>query len=390
MPHILVNKHKDIATPSNYDDVAFQFIAKSSKENKVLVETENKKFFLNMKEKNNNILVKIDNITRISPVSIVKNAINAYGKISGSKILFENTSNLSKKVEPKKEFLKDIEYFVNDFKTDKEILVEVGFGSGRYLIHQALKNPDKLIIGLEIHTPSIEQMLKQVNIQGITNILAINYDARLFLEFLESNSVNTIFVHFPVPWDKKPHRRVMSVDFIQESLRALKPNGTLELRTDSPNYFEYSSQLLEHFKKFPSKILKNKDLEVISKYETRWKKQEKDIWDVIITSTVEDKILDIKADFSFDTNINIKNLDLPNKPVVKKDFLVHFENVLTIEDYGILIQLTMGSFNKPISKYIIVANGKASYFQGNPIPTSANLKAHKLIKSFLQENKCEQ
>ena len=70
------------------------------------------------------------------------------------------------------------------------------------MIHQAALNPDVQFIGLEIHTPSIEQLLKQVNIQGITNILAINYDARLFMEFIKSNKVGKVFVHFPVPWDK--------------------------------------------------------------------------------------------------------------------------------------------------------------------------------------------
>ena len=384
MPHILTTKHDNITTPVTYDDVKFLFVATSSKENKVLVEANNKQFFLTLKEKDGDILVKVDNTTRVFPVSTVKKAINAYGEISKAEVLFSNTSNESRKVEPKKDFFKDIEYFVNDFKTDKEILVEVGFGSGRHLIYQALKNPDKLIIGLEIHTPSIEQMLKQVNIQGITNILAINYDARLFLEFLESNSVSQIFVHFPVPWDKKPHRRVMSKEFITESLRSLKVGGTLELRTDSPNYFEYSQELVNMFKEYPSKIIKNQDLEVTSKYETRWKKQGKDIWDVIFTSTNKNEPLVINKDFSFNFDMDTVDLELSRKPIVKKDFLVHFENILIINKYDRLIQVTMGSFNKPVSKFIIVQNGNISYFQGDPIPTSANLKAHTLICEFLK------
>jgi len=34
--------------------------------------------------------------------------------------------------------------------------------------------------------------------------LILDYDARVFLEFLPSNSAKQIFVHFPVPWDKNP------------------------------------------------------------------------------------------------------------------------------------------------------------------------------------------
>ncbi len=383
MPHLLVTKHDTIATPSSCDGVVFDFVATSKKEDKILVTSSDKQFFLTTKEKDGNILVKIDGSTRVSPVSIVKNALNAYGKISKAEVLFANTDDTSQRVAPKKEFLKDISYFIKDFNTTKDIYIEVGFGSGRHLIYQALQNPDKLIIGLEIHTPSIEQMLKQVNIQGIKNILAVNYDARLFLEFMQSNSVSKVFVHFPVPWDKKPHRRVMSPEFITQSLRALKPTGTLELRTDSPNYFEYSQELLNLFKSYPSSIEKNQDLEVTSKYETRWKKQGKDIWDITITSNITDDNIIIDDDFSFEKEIDTKGLDLSQEAFVKDGFLVHIENTFSIKDDDILIQITMGSFNKPVSKFIIVENKRATYFQGTPIPTSENLKAHKLIKNLL-------
>jgi len=43
----------------------------------------------------------------------------------------------------------------------------VGFGSGRHLLHQAINNPDILFIGIEIHFPSIEQVLKQITIKNL-------------------------------------------------------------------------------------------------------------------------------------------------------------------------------------------------------------------------------
>jgi tRNA (guanine-N7-)-methyltransferase len=364
--------------------VDFKFIAVSSKENRILVTCENKDFFLITKNKNGNILIKVDNITRVSPVNIVKKALKVYSESLNAKVLFSNINDYPSKLKPKKQYLKDIEYFVNEFKTKKEILIEIGFGSGRHLLHQALKNPDKLIIGVEIHTPSIEQVLKQINLQNIKNILIINYDARLFLEFLQSNSVSQIFIHFPVPWDKKPQRRVISIEFIQESLRVLKIDGTLELRTDSKNYYEYSKKLLKRFKDYPTTIIKNQNLEITSKYEDRWKKMGKDIWDIVITSTIKNKQITLDKNFDFNTKINIDKISFTTKPIVKKDFFVHFKNIFKINNNDILIQLTMGNFNKPINKYILIQDNQAKYFQGDPIPTSANLKAHNLIKELLK------
>jgi len=386
MPHILLEPHDDIAVGLNKK---FKFIAKDNYDEKICIVSDDKEFLLTKVKKDSNDLIKLDIPTRFSPVSIMKEALNDYAIETKSKVLFTNTHSIhNNKIKPEEKYLKDINYFVNDFKTDKEIWVEVGFGSGIHLLHQAQQNPDKIIVGLEIHYPSIEQVLKQAKLQNIDNILVVNYDARLFLEFLDSNSVGRVFVHFPVPWDKKPHRRVMSIGFIDECLRVLKIDGRLELRTDSPNYFEYSSGLLDHFKQYPNEILKNKDLDITSKYEARWKKQEKDIWDIFITSTKNSPEVELKLNFDFPETYDSEILKnkISKKAIIKDEYLIHFENIYEINNdsiKGLLIKVTFGSFNRPVTKYIYLENGKMRYFQGPPIKTRINLEAHKTILEIL-------
>ena len=397
MPHLFTDKLDLIKTPSSTDGVDFEFIAKSYEvekhrqtEYKISTKTKNKEFLINYRDKEDRFLLKPDLVTRVSPVGILKDALNAYTKVSNSNVLSSNTSNIKIKNEIQDEYLKDINYFVDDFNTDKEIQIEVGFGSGRHLIHQAKKNPDVQFIGLEIHTPSIEQLLKNLHIQGVDNVLVVNYDARLFMEFIDSNQVGKIFVHFPVPWDKKPHRRIYSNEFINEALRVLKINGTLELRTDSRKYFDYCVELLTNLPKGNISIDINKDLEVSSKYEDRWKKMGKNIYDVVLTSYEEDLPKQIDKDFSFEGKIEnfdlIKLFDeLPRKSMVMDGYFVHFINTFKIldEENSGLIEVTFGNFDRPVSKYILVRNGEFSYYQGNPIPTSSNNIAHKKIKEIL-------
>jgi len=386
MPHILLKPHNNITISS---DGNFRFIATGNHDQKICAVYDNREFLLTKVVKNGNDLVKLDSATRLTPVSLMKTALNDYEKTSNSEVLFSNVNSIYNKVKPEEKYLKDINYFVKEFQTDKEIYVEVGFGSGVHLLHQAKKNPDKIIIGLEIHYPSIEQVLKQARIQNIENILVINYDARLFLEFLKSNSVGKVFVHFPVPWDKKPHRRVMSVEFIEECMRVLKVDGTLELRTDSPNYFEYSTSLLEHFKEYHCEILTNQDLDVTSKYEARWKRQEKTIWDVKIKAKDISKEVDLEDDFSFPYLYDRETLKskIDTKAIIKDDYMIHFESCYDIDDSvtnGLLIKVTFGSFNRPVSKYLLLENGNMRYFQGDPIRTKANLAAHKTILEILK------
>jgi len=396
MPHILLKKHKLIDYYDNQDSVKtkIDFIAKSSRDTKIGLSCENKEFLFSTVDRDGNDLIKLDNATRVTPVSFMQNALNDYAKIVNSEVLFSNTTSIYNKMEVEELYLKNIDYFAKDFKTNKEIWVEIGFGSGKHLLHQAKENPDKILIGLEIHTPSIEQVLKQIKLENITNVLTVNYDARLFLEFLNSNSVGKIFVHFPVPWDKKPHRRVFSKEFIEESLRVLKIDGSLELRTDSPNYYEYSKGLVESFKSYPSSIKKNQDLAVVSKYEARWKRQEKDIWDITISATENSLSKEIKGDFKFfdiDTSEEDIKTIINKTQTLKKDFLVNFEDVYDIftnnKKNGLLIKVTLGSFNRPVTKYIIIQNKKARYFQGEPIKTQTNILSHNYINNILSDTK---
>ena len=71
-------------------------------------------------------MIKADKVTRISPVTLVKNALNAYVNLNESNILFSNTNILKLKEETPNQYLKDINYFVDEFNTTKEIQIEIG------------------------------------------------------------------------------------------------------------------------------------------------------------------------------------------------------------------------------------------------------------------------
>ena len=397
MPHIVFERKELITTPSQKDGVDFEFIAKSynftqktrKTEYRIALKNQGKEFLLSLKPKDENFMIKADKVTRLSPVTLVKNALNAYVSLNNANVLFSNTHNLKLKDESKSEYLKDINYFVDEFNTEKEIQIEIGFGSGRHLLHQAKVNPNIQFVGLEIHYPSIEQLLKQLELQNITNVLVVNYDARLFMEFIESNKVGKIFVHFPVPWDKKPHRRIYSNEFVNEALRVLKISGTLELRTDSRKYFDFCTEVLTNLPKGRITIDINKDLAVSSKYEDRWKKQGKNIYDVVLEAFNEDANINLDFDFSFDFEVNFENIlkDIPTKSIIEKNFFIHVEELYVIEDIknSGLIKLTMGNFDRPVTKYLYVNEGVISYYQGNPLPTSSNINAHEKLKEILNK-----
>jgi tRNA (guanine-N7-)-methyltransferase len=362
MPHIVIDKIKDINYPQKMDEVEFLFQA----ENLIGVKTKSAQFLIKILKKDKGYLIKYDKITR-PLISEIKKAYLAFVKLHNANIIFENINGIKEKL-PDKNLIT-----ITDDLSNIDI-IEVGFGSGRHLLYLAKENPDKKILGIEIHKPSIEQVLKRLNLEKIENVRILNHDARIILSKIPSNILSAIYVHFPVPWDKKPHRRVINKDFITESVRTLKENGFLHLRTDSENYFNYSLNEFLNFDKIEINVKKNMPYAVSSKYEERWKKMNKNIYDIYMINHETSPELIEKFDFSFDNKL--RNLDF--KPKIYKNFVIHIEKVFKINKNEELIRLTIGNFNRPEHVYILNKE-KPEYFK-MPAPIKDNYLAHLELK----------
>jgi len=344
-------------------------------------------FLLQLKPDSKATLLKYDKVTRPLKVNLLKEALDKVSKELELEILSSNIALSNSKAPLASEYFKKIEDFESIEYPKEKLSVEVGFGSGRHLLWQAQQNPDTLFIGLEIHTPSAQQVLRQIELQGLENIWVVNYDARLFLEMLPSNRCEQIFVHFPVPWDKKPHRRVISRSFLAESMRVLGKGGRLELRTDSDNYFWYALETFFSVPKTGLEIRKNEALEVTSKYEARWRKQEKDIYDVYVTCHEESPERALSIEFNFNDVKYTQGLEenIPKEALVCEDFFVHFERSYKIGNTALLLKCAFGSFDRPEHKYILIEKEQSRYFASMPVKTTVNAEAHRKIVSLLSQ-----
>jgi len=148
------------------------------------VRLEGEEFLLHLKPDSDAYLLKYDKVTRPLKVNLLKEALERTAKELELEIISSNITIHPAKAAFASEYEKKIEDFEEITFPKEKVCVEVGFGSGRHLLYQAQKHPDTLFIGLEIHTPSAQQVLKQVDLLGIDNIWVVNYDARLFLEML--------------------------------------------------------------------------------------------------------------------------------------------------------------------------------------------------------------
>ncbi len=393
MPNIQTKKYFHPDFPFFEDGYNFEY-ATVFTGNKSLIKVtfKEKEFFIEVIKRENDYLIKAEKLTRFSPVFIVQNALNILSTKLNLSLTYSNiqTKKSNLHLEDSSKYLKKIDYFVNNFTSKNPISIEIGFGSGRHLIYQAKLNPNILYIGIEIHKPSIEQVIKQCKLQNIENIIILDYDARIFLELLDSQCVKNIYLHFPVPWDKKPHRRVMSKRFLSECFRVLQKYGRFELRTDSQNYYEFSFDVINSFNNFDIEIRKNYSLGISSKYEDRWKKQEKNIYDIVLKNTnstfKEKSFQKIEFDDIFDRFLDIKK-SFKKTCVRGENSFFNLEAIYPINKYEGILKVTLGSYEKSEHKYIIFKDKKVEYFPNNILPTKDNADAHRLLINYFKKGK---
>ena len=125
-----------------------------------------------------------------------------------------------------------------------EAWLEIGFGGGEHLAHQAGQNPQALMIGCEPFLNGVASALRHVEEGGLKNVRLHADDARAVMSALPDASLDRVMILFPDPWHKARHnkRRFLQDETAIEIARLLKPGGVVRFVTD---WFEYAEWALE-------------------------------------------------------------------------------------------------------------------------------------------------
>jgi tRNA (guanine-N7-)-methyltransferase len=127
----------------------------------------------------------------------------------------------------------------------KNVVFEIGCGSGESTIGFAKANPETIIIAIEVHRPSIGHLVENAHKEGLTNIrVAYSDGVQVLRDWVADKSLTAIFAFFPDPWPKKRHnkRRLFRPEIIELMQKKLLPGGEIVTATD---WAEYGHQMLE-------------------------------------------------------------------------------------------------------------------------------------------------
>ncbi|WP_298979990.1 tRNA (guanosine(46)-N7)-methyltransferase TrmB [uncultured Campylobacter sp.] len=333
MPNFITQSVSLPPLPARFGEVEFLETARGR--NLMLVRTKSfdSEFFIIVKPSGDKVIVKGEKITKPAKIGHLQRALEIFKERFCGQIISQAFAYKDSSLTEKTPLILGENKILSLVKSSKfnKIFIEIGFGSGRHLLHQARSNQDALLIGIEIYKPAIEQVAKLAIREGLQNIALIATDARVLLSLLPAGCLQRVFLHFPVPWDDAPHRRVISDEFASQIARTLGRGGRFELRTDSEEYFLYAMQKLSPYvqrKAGEISHFKNRDAAVASKYEDRWRKMDKDIYDLIYENKTAGQAEPQRFEMEFlkfDAAAIARNFK--NSTFKGEDFFVHFEEI---------------------------------------------------------------
>lgn len=137
--------------------------------------------------------------------------------------------------------------FEQVFERRAPTILEIGFGMGETTARIAAQHPESNFIGIEVHSPGVGSLLKQLAEQELTNVRVIQHDAvEVVRDMIAPESLRGIHVFFPDPWPKKRHhkRRLLQPDFVSVLSQRLEHGGYLHVATDWQEYAEHILEVL--------------------------------------------------------------------------------------------------------------------------------------------------
>lgn len=133
------------------------------------------------------------------------------------------------------------------FGNERPVILEIGSGTGRFLVDRAVQRPDLNFLGIEKSLHYYRRLVDRLVRRGLTNVRVINHDAAIVLErLLPSASIDEIHIYFPDPWPRprEQKRRLIRPETVEQMERVLKPAGTGWYVTDHRDYFESAAPVL--------------------------------------------------------------------------------------------------------------------------------------------------
>lgn len=132
------------------------------------------------------------------------------------------------------------------FKNDNPIVLELGCGKGEYSVELARRYPNTNFIGVDIKGSRFWRGAKTAVEEGLPNVAFLRTQIELIESCFGTEEVDEIWITFPDPQIKykRTKHRLTNAEFLARYKNILKPEGVINLKTDSEFMHGYTLGLL--------------------------------------------------------------------------------------------------------------------------------------------------
>ena len=159
---------------------------------------------------------------------------------------FENVIQPSREELEKDQFSLKGKWNKDFFKNDNPIVLELGCGKGEYTIGLSKQDATKNFIGIDIKGARFWRGAKTAIEENLENVAFLRAQIELIDRVFAENEVDEIWITFPDPQIKykRTKHRLTNAEFLQKYNHILKPEGLVNLKTDSEFMHGYTLGLL--------------------------------------------------------------------------------------------------------------------------------------------------
>ena len=160
------------------------------------------------------------------------------------------------------------------FGREGPLVLEIGFGDGRFTAELARSRPDWLVLGAEVSAASVLRALRRMRREGLANVRLYHGQGPFALRNLVlPGTLDQVIVNFPDPWPKKRHqeRRLLREAFFRRLSTRLKSGGSLLLTTDHEGYFRFALEEAERTGLYRVEVRPPPEAHLRTKYALKWK-----------------------------------------------------------------------------------------------------------------------
>lgn len=181
------------------------------------------------------------------------------------------------------------------FSNDNKLNVEVGTGYGHFMLDYCAAHPHENFVGIDYRFKRSFNLARKLSEISNKNFRYLRAKGERLSYIFKQDEVDNIYYFFPDPWPKNRHKkkRLFQRPFLDSCYNVLKSGGTLYVKTDHDEYFDWMLKQIQDEDRFEV-LLETRDLHseypehLLSKFITKFEK-------IFLKQNIKTKALVLKS-----------------------------------------------------------------------------------------------